>query len=305
MKKQKNTEENTTNFAKEVLERIEKEQVTPKARWQFLVKNYGLWVLWGMSVLVGAGAVAATIFVFANAGWQFYSATHDSLFEFIIDSLPYLWGAVLGVFIFAAYENVRHTKRGYRYPLFAIILFSIIASALGGVVLYAAGFGDVFDEQIGKRIPLHRPIMMQQQKKWVNAERGVLAGEVDDVDANKLMFIIETFDDKEWEVDGSDLNEKDWEALSRFRLVRVIGVPVKEGEEIFHACFVFPWEIFGRRERAAGPNRDQPLTLDRLRGRSPFPPKGILERKSESERSSECGGVRSYETLQALRKEVK
>ena len=277
-------DEKKTNLSLKVLDRIEESQVTPTPKWHFLLQNNVFWGAWVVSVLIGAASIAATLFTFSNAGWALYTATHNSLLELIVEVLPYLWVLVLVAVVAIAYYNVRHTQRGYRYPLWAIIGASITASLVGGIVLHGFGLGQDIDERAGKHIPLYRPALAQQQELWNNPTRGLLAGEVSSVtdDGN---FVLTTFDDEEWTVDGEDLREHDLEALEG-GTVRVVGLPTRAEGKVLHACFVIPWEVHGGREH-------KPMPVKRIAAE-------VRERNIRGERSNECKGVRPYDTLQKL-----
>jgi hypothetical protein len=287
-------QEEHADLAAKVFGRIKDEKIAPRSRWHFVLHNYTLWALWGVSIIVGALAVAANIFVFANFGWQLYAATHNSFMGFVLDYLPYLWLVTLCIFVFIAYENMRHTKRGYRYPLWVIVAVSILASGFGGVMLYTAGVGQFVDSTIGKRIPLHRPFVMIKTEHWVSPERGLLAGEVVNADETSDIFVLRTFEGVEWTIETSSLMEPDWRALNEFSEVRVIGVPlVAMGTERFHACFVLPWELHGRMMQPAGPRPHQLVT--HIGTSSPN------ERKVIGMRSSTCKDVRLYDAIHQLR----
>lgn len=278
----------TKELSDKVFDLIEERQVTPTPKWQFLLKNNTFWGAWVLSVIIGAVSIAATLFALSNAGWELYTATHNSFLELVIGALPYLWLVVLLFMITVAYYNVRHTQRGYRYPIWAIVLASIAVSFVGGGVLHGYGLGETIDERAGKHIPLYRPALVEQQALWNNPTRGLLAGEVVSVD-DAGNFVLQTFEDEEWEVEGEDLRARDLEAV-REGTVRVVGLPTRGEEKKMHACFVIPWEVYGGREVR------------------PMPTKRIVqefrERKFGEERSNECKGVRPYQTLQRIQNQI-
>jgi hypothetical protein len=282
-------------FAKRVLERIERESLTPLPRSRFVLQNVALWVFGALSILFGAIAAAAALFALANEGWRYYVATHDNLLTFIIQTAPFLWLATLAVFILVGYEIFRRTRQGYRYPLFAIALGSIaLALALGGA-LYAFGLGEVFEEGIGTYVPFYQPTIAAEEALWSEPQRGLLAGSVVSLAPDFSSFTLRAFDGSVWTIDGDDLRSFDEAALARGGLVRIVGVPYAAtstatstaSTEPFHACFVFPWEVYG-----AYPSDHDALPMPFLHIES--------ERNESVERSQECKGVRPYAPLRAL-----
>lgn len=91
-------------------------------------------------------------------------------------------------------------------------------------------------------------------------------------------FTMEVFTGETWFVEGNDLDERAAMALGSGK-VRILGFPVATGVQAFHACAVFPWEIYG------GFEKRPPL-------RSDASAKKISERKFADLRSNGCEGVR-------------
>jgi hypothetical protein len=91
-----------------------------------------VWFLWFFSVLFGALAVAVTLYVLMNHQYALYEATHNNLFTFIIEVLPFLWLFIFGLMTLVAIYNLRHTSRGYRYPVSVILASSLLLSLAGG-----------------------------------------------------------------------------------------------------------------------------------------------------------------------------
>ena len=308
----KNPEKNTTmeNLSKKVLDTIVKEDIKPRARWQFVVKEDLLWFIGALCVLVGAGATSASLFTLDNVGWQFYCVTHDNLFSFLMDSLPIVWIIALIVFISLGYINMRHTKKGYRYPFFVIVLGSVSISLSLGVCLYFAGLGEWFDQKMSMGIPFHRPTVSQLQDLWVKPERGLLGGHIVSIPGNDNAFNFEDFSGKQWLIHTDELIDKDDQILSNSESIRIVGLPVISTStaslnsintasatttDNFYACFIFPWRI----DRGLPPDHSGPRpTFPMLRN---FVEKIENERSTTDVRTNKCKDVRPYDSLQLIR----
>ncbi len=279
-------------LADKVIDRIEQERVVPTPRWQFVFLNRLFWLLFGISLVFGAVAAGAMMFVLANAGWEFRAVTHDSVFSYLWDVLPFFWVTSIMLLLFFSYEAVKRTKWGYRYPIRMIIGFGGMGILFGGGALFVSGLSQEVEQELGKRIPLYHPMVARQQRAWVQPEQGLLAGEITEATAGYATFTIRTFDGDTWIVNGDDLRERDFEYLTMHRVVRLVGVPVsKDKSTVFRACFTFPWEVNGRRSREQ--EHRKVLVLP--------PPDETLVRKLVGERSTECRGVRPYGILNAMR----
>jgi hypothetical protein len=190
------------------------------------------------------------------------------------------------LFTVVSYLYVRRTKHGYRYPLVAILACAVLVSFASGTGLYALGLGGTVEEAIGDHPGFYRPILAQQRSWWAAPEKGLLGGEVATATprAASSTFIINDFSGKAWNVDTSDLRERDITALSRGGSVRVVGAPATSSDARFHACFVFSWQAKGRR------------------GALP-PPRPLLSAKGADDKSDLCKNIRPYKQLRTVEEE--
>ena len=155
MNREQTTKENPVvhDTASSILSRIEKESIVPTPRWHFLLKEGAVWSFGFAAIVFGSLSVAAIIFTGRYSDWEYYEATHATLFTFILDMMPYTWIASLTLFGVVAYLSMRHTKRGYRYSLPMMLAGSVGISTVLGAGLYAVGTGPFIDEQLGRVIP--------------------------------------------------------------------------------------------------------------------------------------------------------
>ncbi|MGH7175429.1 MAG: hypothetical protein ACREGR_03675 [Minisyncoccia bacterium] len=267
------------SLVKKVLERIEGERLTPRPRWEFLARDWFFWLLGGISVALGALAIAAALFELANAGWPFFAETHQDFLTFFLQAAPFLWLLALALFILLGYENIRRTRRGYRYPFWLIATGAVLTSAVLGSALFAAGLGENIEEAIGDHPPFYRPIELEEHGWWLSPARGLLGGTVISVSSTSDTFMIKDFKGDLWQVDAAALSSTSATALERGGVVRVIGAPQADATSTFEACFVFPWEVEGAR-------RLPPLL-------APFAPPPV-EKFSAAVRSNPCTGVSPY-----------
>lgn len=169
------------DIALSVLSRIEHEHVVPTPRSHFLLREGVVWSIGALGVVFGALAVAGIMFTGEFSDWEYYEATHDTFFTFLIAIMPYTWIAALIVFAVLAYESVRHTKRGYRYPLPVLILFSVGASVVLGTSAFLMGAGPTIDMQAAKFVPFHHSLIERKLALWNQPERGIISGTVTEI----------------------------------------------------------------------------------------------------------------------------
>lgn len=208
-----------SGLADKILHKIKEEHISPKPRWHFLLKNYVVWLAGGVALLIGAAAVSVMIYLFRFNDWEIYEETHKSLAEFFLLTLPYFWIIFLGLFVFIVYYNLKHTKNGYRYPLYIVILAPVALSICFGAVFFSFGWGEKIDSILGRQAPFYDIIINRHVDFWSQPNEGRLAGLIisEPIDSN---FILLDRNQKEWVI---VLEEKNF--LSPAEVV-VIGQPV-------------------------------------------------------------------------------
>jgi hypothetical protein len=225
-----------------LFERIESEKVCPHSRLFFQSREFLVWSSWLLSVVVGAFAIAVTMFVVVHGQYAFYEATHENFFTFIMEALPYLWIVTFALMVYVAVYNIRHTKRGYKYPLWMIMASSVVLSFAGGSVLQLLGFGYEIDEQLGKYAGFYTSQGKFEQRLWQDPDDGRLVGKQTYSTLSPTTTVI--FNDvngQSWTMNISELSQPDIETLASQKVVRLLGKPINEDMRLFHVCGVFPW----------------------------------------------------------------
>ncbi len=276
-----NTTDEKDKVTEAVFARILREGITPRPRWQFLLRESVIWGAGGFSVAIGAIAVAAVLFELRNAWWDAYEATHDNLLTFTFDALPFVWVACLVVFTGLIYASIRYTKRGYRHTIQSIVLISMGLSAAGGVTAYLIGGGQFADEQVGSMMPFHRSLIMRERMMWTEPEKGRVAGIVRNIPLEENAVWVEDLDGDEYRIDTTDFDADDRLLVHVGEQIRILGIPTTT-PHVLHGCIIF--------EKAN----------DVLRRAYAHPPLGIAEDQKHHERitltarSIECKGLRPF-----------
>jgi hypothetical protein len=239
------TNNNKTKLKSTVLDRIQQEKINPRSRCYFNCYEFFVWVFWVFSVLVGSLAIAVSLFAINYQRYAFYEATHGDFVTFIAETLPYIWFFILVLMVTFAIFNIRHTKKGYKHPLWKILSSSLLLSLIGGVALHIAGMGFAVDQKLGKYIDVYQSQEEMEQSMWQKPEEGRLVGMVlgsfsttEDSDAHI------TFKDStgiQWKTNIEDLFEDDLTVLRSGKKMKMLGEVLSTEPPQFHACGVFPW----------------------------------------------------------------
>jgi hypothetical protein len=224
-----------------VLQKIENEHVAQVPRWQFTLSEYSVWLLWVLSVCIGAIAFSVIIFFAMHARYAPYEATHDGAFLFFLEVMPYAWVVVFILMAVLAHFNLRHTKRGYKFAVWQILLSSIVVSFMGGALLHTAGMGFKVDSFIAQRVPFLPTFHTWEARMWQEPQEGRMIGRF--VHEGTLPGVV-TFEDAQgaqWELDTRELNPLDLDRLYKEEMVRVVGLLGTTSAAYFHGCGVLPW----------------------------------------------------------------
>jgi len=249
-------------FDRDLIAKIKEEKISPKPRWHFLLKNYVVWTIGGLALLIGAASVSVLTYLLKNNDWGVRQAVHKSWGEFLLLTLPYFWLLFLGLFILIIYYNVKHTKRGYRYPIWSIIVASILASVVLGEGLFLAGLGEKIDSVLGRHAPFYAEFMNPQLDFWSNPEEGRLVGlPIESLGDDRYLLVDRN--QKEWKIIvASSTDNNFFKLASRAEdmpplPVRLIGEQISDQE--FEVKRVMPLEpgraFFERPEHKMKPRK--------------------------------------------------
>lgn len=223
-------------ISEKVIEEIKEKNVSLKPKWQFLIRDYIVWVLGFISLIIGSISFATILYMLRNNDWDIYSHISDNLFGFIILTLPYFWLIFLGVFILSAYYNFRHTKKGYKFPLSKIIFFSIFANIFVGSFFYNMGIGQAIDNMVERELPFYSKLINQRKGIWEHHDEGLLAGIVMEVSGNTA--VIRDVEGDFWYVSDFSTSTPQIFRIKQGDMIRILGVKIDE--ENFQAEQVLP-----------------------------------------------------------------
>ncbi len=225
-----------------VIGRLAAENVTPRSRWFFRSRECVVWFLWLLSVLIGSLVVGVLLFLMTYRQYALYEATHDSFLSFLISTLPFLWIVTFLALVLTAIYNLRHTKRGYRYPLWTLMLTSVALSGVGGALLHVSGQGYALDRYLGEQLAAYTSEVKKEKQLWQQPEQGRLLGQsILETVAPTSTIVFEDSLGGRWRVEISDLSDEELLLLNSKELVRMFGQPINLSAKVFHACGVFPW----------------------------------------------------------------
>lgn len=214
------------NISDKTLKLIEQQKIKPTPKWEFIIKNWSLWLSLIFSLLFLVLGVSISWF---------------GLIDNII--IPYLWLIIALFFLILAYLLFKKTKRSYRFQKWqVIILITIFGLMLGGII-FKIGLARQIDETLESRVSFYRQVVPMKIVIWNKPERGYLSGEIIKLNSTED-FQIKDFNNKIWQISGQN-------PFIRGRVKMVVGEEIKLiGEQIeidkFIVSEVRPWRGRGQ-----------------------------------------------------------
>lgn len=238
------------NISNEVLKKIKDNNIKPKPLWYFITKNYFIWSVFGISIILGSFAFSIVLFIIKQLDWDIYYYMGDNFLKTVFVSLPYLWLIFLILFTGIAYYNFIHTKRGYRFKFISILLMSLIISIILGTGLYFNGFSERLENVFSEKIPYYNRLVYSCEEQWMQPERGLLAGTIIEIVLPENNFILMDLDNNRWKIEADKV-------IWKGKITPVIGLKIKlMGKLIddnhFKAMEIRPWQKGQRRFMTGG-----------------------------------------------------
>jgi len=238
------------NISNEVLKKIKDNNIKPKPLWYFITKNYFIWSVFGISIILGSFAFSMFLFIIKQLDWDIYYYMGDNFLKTVFVSLPYLWLIFLILFTGIAYYNFIHTKRGYRFKFISILLMSLIISIILGTGLYFNGFSERLENVFSEKIPYYNRLVYSCEEQWMQPERGLLAGTIIETGLPENNFILMDLDNNRWKIEADKV-------IWKGKITPVIGLKIKlmgklmDGNH-FKAMEIRPWQKGQRRFMTGG-----------------------------------------------------
>ena len=224
-------------ISKKILNTIKEKKILPKPRWEFVLKNYFVWSIGILALIVGSLAFSVIIYMSKYNDWDVYQSIESNLVKFILMTLPYFWLICLILFIIVAFYNFKHTKKGYRFNLTTIIIAIISISLLSGVLLYNFGLGHAIDKLSTERLPFYEKLMNNRRAIWQNPNKGFLICEVIEVVDDKNI-ITEDPTGNIWNIIIKDTLPNFSNIIQKGDKVKIIGE--KQNDNLFYAKMIMP-----------------------------------------------------------------
>lgn len=184
-----------SNISKNILEKIENDQVKPKPKWQFLLMHILLIVVFLACLLVG-GAMMGLIFLkINNVDWDLLNRVEANFWEF----LPAIWFGLLLLMLLIAKQLFTMMEGGYRIRPVILIGLAVGVSLLLGGAIYFTKAADFLEISLRQNVPFYLQMESDATGRFARPDKGVLPGKVITMPVGQE-FSLEDLSGKEWNV---------------------------------------------------------------------------------------------------------
>jgi hypothetical protein len=250
------------NIEDKILAKIKDEKMKPRSIWFFLARDYSLWSLVLISILLASFSFAPLIFITQNfEPWHIKHLTNNPV-SFILYTLPYTWIILCCVTTFLAIKAWENTKHGYKFDGKYVFICSVLASLILGIIFNLLDYGRTMENEFhilsfGK----YKTFEERRDENWFSPEDGRLVGFVSGISTtsfllsnNKNDFQINIyFDDS---VPGS-------EYVNDQNKIRVIGF-LNDGSQ-FIACSFFPDNLMPPKTHSPESNELRQARIEKMK----------------------------------------
>lgn len=228
-----------SDISHKVLETIDKEHVTPKPRWQFLLNRGVIVFLLALSVVLGSLAFAVVLFYLYDFEWDVYYNFSDNRWLLFFLDLPYIWIVVFILFILSVYYHFKHTKQGYRFGFGLTILVAVVLSFAGGVLVYSfSDLPETLDDLAVRNVPFYERLLVTKENRWMRPNMGLLNGMIEEIEEEQEHFTLRDLNDTIWNIDATDLRPPHPPLIVGLR-IRLEGHQTSPAE--FRVIRILPW----------------------------------------------------------------
>ncbi|MFA7301677.1 MAG: hypothetical protein WC069_05180 [Candidatus Shapirobacteria bacterium] len=214
------------NISDKTLNLITKNQIKPIPKWEFVVKNLGLWSTFLLSFLVLVIGISLSYF---------------GLIDNII--APYLWYFIVLIFLVSSFVLFKKTKGAYRFYTYQVLLPIIFLGLVVGGIVFKLGLAGKIDRGLESRSVFYRQMVPMRQVVWSNPKQGYLSGKIISINSNNN-FKIEDFDKQIWNITGVNISIRTRVQMIVGEEIKLIGTQISD--DSFSATEIRPWQGQGQ-----------------------------------------------------------
>jgi len=209
------------NISDKAFEVISNQKIKPIPKWEFVLKNWGLWLGFGLCLILLTLGISLSWFG-------------------IIDNIitPNFWIFMAFVFLVTSYYIFDKTKKAYRFEKWQRIVFILIIGVFVGGMLFKVGLASKVDRSLESRVGFYRQMVPMRMKVWSSPDQGYLSGKITKI-IDRDNFQIIDFSGSVWTIIGRNTIIRGRVQMRIGEEIKLIGV--QKGPSEFEVEEIRPW----------------------------------------------------------------
>ena len=233
----------------QLIEKMKQMNIKPKPSWHFTAKGIFFWIVFIVSVILGALAFSIVLFSIQQTDFDLIAHMSHSRFEFILGLVPFFWIISLIIFLVTAMIGIKNSKKGYKFSYSSIVAFSASFSILLGTIFFIGGGAQWLENAFSVRVVLYEGVQEKKLNLWMQPEKGYLAGTI--IQVNDNSFELNDFTNHNWAVNIEQANIASAVIIVEGEKIKIIGEIVSKDN--FQAYEIRPWGGQGGKGRGRKP----------------------------------------------------
>ena len=221
----------------QLIEQMKLRNIKPKPGWHFTSKTIFFWLVFLISVLLGAFAFSIILFSIQQLEFDLITHMSHSYLELLMGLAPLFWIISLIVFLAIAMIGIKNSKKGYKFSYSKIVVFSASFSILFGTLFFIGGGAQWLEHAFSVQVEIYESVQDKKIKMWSKPEEGFLSGTIVKVNEQSIELI--DFNDQSWIIDIGQANVSRAVLIEEGEKIKIIGKATSDSN--FQADEIKPW----------------------------------------------------------------
>jgi len=234
---------------KSIIDKIKEENIKQKPKWYFVLSKILNLLTFIICMLIGSLSFSVILFSIQQTDFDLISHMSHSRIELFLSLLPFFWITVLLIFLFGAIFIFKKSERGYKYPLYQLVVLTTAISFLFGTLFFIGGGSHWLENVFAEKVNFYENIHEKKMIMWMRPEEGFLSGTIEKVSEDEMQLT--DFSNKKWNVNYKDAYIHKIVFIKKGEKVKLIG-NITQGNK-FLAKEIRPWN--GKKKQNRGRNR--------------------------------------------------
>ena len=228
----------------QLIEQMKLRNIKPKPGWYFTSKTILFWLVFLISVLLGAFAFSIILFSIQQLEFDLIAHMSHSYLELLMGLAPLFWIISLIVFLAIAMIGIKNSKKGYKFSYSKIVAFSASFSILFGTLFFIGGGAQWLENAFSVQVEIYESVQDKKVKMWSKPDEGFLSGTI--VKINEQSIELNDFNDQSWIIDIGQANVSRAVLIEEGEKIKITGEVISANN--FHADDIRPWGGQGGRK---------------------------------------------------------